>query len=397
RYQDAPVQALRNASRRALENLVELALAEDVAFVLVAGDLYDGNWPDFNTGLFFVHQMARLDRRGIQVYLVRGNHDADSRLTRALPLPPNVRVLSSRRPETITNDALQVAVHGQSFPEAAVTADLSAGYPPPVPGWLNIGLLHTCLTGRDGHADYAPCSLEGLLSKGYDYWALGHVHAREVVHEAPWVVFPGNLQGRHARETGSKGCELVTVDGGRVVSVQHRPVDVIRWHRLELDLSGCATLPAVHERIQHALQEAIRASDGRPAAARLILRGRCEAHGDLLGRPEGVREDIRAMALACHDGELWVEKIRLETAPRVDLAPWAERDDPMGELMRLIDGIERQPGVAADLLESWQELLRKLPPELSESSDDFRLADPLRYRPLLGEVKGTLLSRLLDL
>ena len=100
---------------------------------------------------------------------------------------------------------LGLAVHGQGFAKREVTEDLSSAYPQADPHLFNIGLLHTCLDGKPGHEPYAPCTVDGLRSKGYQYWALGHVHNREVVSQDPWIVFPGNIQGRHARETGSQG------------------------------------------------------------------------------------------------------------------------------------------------------------------------------------------------
>ncbi len=205
RYDGAPVDEIRGATRRALENLVRLATEEHASFVLIAGDVYDGDWKDYNTGLFFVKQMARLKEAGISVYLVAGNHDAASVITKSLRMPDNVAFLSTERPETMLIDRLGIALHGQGFPAREVTEDLSIAYPDAMAGMFNIGLLHTSVDGRSGHEPYAPCTLDGLRSKGYDYWALGHVHAREVLSEDPWIVFPGNMQGRHVRETGPKG------------------------------------------------------------------------------------------------------------------------------------------------------------------------------------------------
>ncbi|MCU0723068.1 MAG: DNA repair exonuclease, partial [Planctomycetes bacterium] len=213
RYETAPAEALRNASRRALENLVRLALDEGAAFVLLAGDLYDGDWRDYNTGLFFTRQVARLREGGVPVFLAAGNHDAHSRITKALRLPDNAHVFSSKKPETRRLEALGVAVHGQSYAAPEVKDNLAAGFPDALPGLFNVGLLHTALDGRPGHAPYAPCTVDQLRSKGYRYWALGHVHQAEEVSRSPHVVFPGCVQGRHARETGPKGCRLVAVDG----------------------------------------------------------------------------------------------------------------------------------------------------------------------------------------
>ncbi|MEA3274470.1 MAG: DNA repair exonuclease, partial [Pseudomonadota bacterium] len=238
-YDGAPVDALRGATRFAFENLVQLALDEAVDFVVIAGDLYDGDWKDFSTGLFFTRQMARLNAGGVPVYLIAGNHDAASVLTRRLTLPDNVHLFSTRTAESKEVPNLPVVVHGRGFPHRAVPENLVPDYPAPVPGVFNIGLLHTSMTGAPGHDTYAPCSLRDLTDKGYDYWALGHVHQPQVLSRDRWVLFPGNLQGRHVRETGPRGCQLVTVsDSMEVVSAEHRHLDVVRWDRVLVDVSA---------------------------------------------------------------------------------------------------------------------------------------------------------------
>lgn len=250
RYEGAPVEQLRGATRRALENLIELAIAEKAAFVLLVGDLYDGDWKDYNTGLFFAAQMAKLREANIHVFLVAGNHDADSQITRHLRLPDNVTMFPTQAPERKVLADFDVALYGQGFHTRAVTKDLSVAYPEPDPTLFNIGLLHTSVDGREGHEPYAPCTVEGLRSKGYDYWALGHVHKREILHEDPWIVFPGNTQGRHVRETGPKGCLLVTVQDGRVLP-EFRGLDMLRWSVCEVDVSGTATAEEALDRVSH--------------------------------------------------------------------------------------------------------------------------------------------------
>ena len=202
---DAPIKLVREASRAAFRNLIDTAINERVAFVLIAGDLYDGDWQDWRTGLFFVEQVSRLAAAGIPLIMVAGNHDAASVITRHLRLPEHVTLFPHDRGGRLLLEEYGVAVHGQSFATRAVTEDLSRNYPDPVPDLFNIGLLHTSLTGRPGHENYAPTTVDVLIAKGYDYWALGHVHAREIIHEDPWIVFPGNLQGRQVRESGPQG------------------------------------------------------------------------------------------------------------------------------------------------------------------------------------------------
>lgn len=278
RYEGAPVEEIRSATRRAFDNLIGLAIDEEVEFVLLAGDLYDGDWKDYNTGLYFVGCMEHLQEAGIRVFMVAGNHDAASQITKHLRLPDNVTMFSTRYPEKIVLDDLNVAIVGQGFATRAVTEDLSQSYPQGDPQLFNIGLLHTCLDGKPGHEPYAPCSVDGLRSKGYQYWALGHVHKREELSQDPWIIFPGNIQGRHIRETGPKGCTLVTVDNGDVVEVEHRDLDVMRWALCELDVTGAETVDDIYSLVRDQLQAGLDDADGRPVAVRLVLQGSCSAH-----------------------------------------------------------------------------------------------------------------------
>jgi len=173
RYEGAPVEGGAGSRRgRRWRNLVRLAVEERVAFVLIVGDLYDGDWRDFNTGLFFAKQTARLRDEGIPVVLIRGNHDAANAMTRDLK-PENVRVLRAEAAETFTLNDLDVAFHGQSFATRAVVDNLARAYPAKVPGAFNIGVLHTALDGREGHERYAPCTVDDLRRLEYGYWGAG--------------------------------------------------------------------------------------------------------------------------------------------------------------------------------------------------------------------------------
>jgi hypothetical protein len=157
---------------------------------------------------------------GIGVYLIYGNHDAASKLIKQIRPPSNVHVFRASEAQTFLDDGLQVAIHGQSFATPEITEDLAAKYPPPMPGFFNIGVLHTNLAGISEHANYAPCSLEALKNKGYQYWALGHVHNRQILCADPYIIYPGNIQGRHGKEQGEKSCELVTVSDAGAISIE---------------------------------------------------------------------------------------------------------------------------------------------------------------------------------
>ncbi len=394
RYEGAPAEQIRGATRRALANLVDLCLEEQADALLIAGDLYDGDWKDYSTALFFAAQMARLREADVPVYLVRGNHDARSEITKHLRLPSNVRGLSTRGPETVRDDRLGLAVHGQGFASRAVSDDLAAAYPDAVAGYFNVGLLHTSLDGREGHDTYAPTTRDVLASKGYDYWALGHVHAREVVARDPWIVFSGNLQGRHARETGAKGASVVDVRDGRVIGVEHRALDVVRWARVEVDAAEAASPDDVVDMVRRALEEACDAADERLLAARVFVRGHTDAHEALEQDRERWEQAIRGQAIDVGGDALWVEKVKIRTAGRLDPIELSSRDDAVGELLRTLHAL-RDGDDDALIATLHPELARlKLPPEAREGDDALRFDRAEVLREALEDVERMLLARL---
>ncbi len=385
---------MRQATRRAFANLVQLALDEQVQFVLIAGDLYDRDWRDYGTGLFFVNQITRLRQANIPAFVIAGNHDAANKMTRTLRLQAGV-MLKSDEPETRLLADLDVAIHGQGFATEAVTEDLSRTYPAARSGCFNIGLLHTCATGRDGHDNYAPCTIDGLVSKGYDYWALGHIHKREILHEEPCIIFPGNVQGRHIGETGPKGCMLVTVHGNHHVETEFRCLDVLRWERCNVDAADAEDPDAVLARVMEKLGESRQASEGRPLALRVEITGPCRAHDLLLANPQKWINEIRSLAVETGAEDLWIEKVKFHTEPASTQVA-VPVDGPFSELIGVIEELCGDSGEARQFHEEFAELFRKLPAELKEGPEALRLDDPLWLRGLLPRVKPLLVSRLLS-
>ena len=389
-YEGAPVAALRGATRLAFENLIDLALDEVVDFLLIAGDLYDGDWKDFSTGLFFTRQMARLKSAGVRVYLISGNHDAASVLTRRLSLPDNVRVFSTRAAESKRDPYLSVVIHGRGFPHRAVPENLVYEFPAPVPGAFNIGLLHTSLTGAPGHDTYAPCTLRDLIQKGYHYWALGHVHQPQVLSRDPWIVFPGNLQGRPIRETGPRGCQLVTVsDALEVVSVESRHLDVVRWECVRVDVSETVDPSEALARVGDGLREALARAEGRLLAARIRLTGASGLHERFKRDLPWVRAECIAQGQIAGGDGVWIEEVEVDTTPLRDPAELAARDDLTRIVLETLavageQGIEL-PGEVVDML-------RVLPAELRRDVEADLAQD--KRSVLLEDVRAILLDAL---
>ena len=298
------------ASRDAFEHLVTRALEEEVAFAVIAGDVFDGDWKDASIGLFFNRQLARLANRGVKIFFLRGNHDADSVVTRSLTWPAGAVEFSTRRAETHRIDDLRVALHGRGFPRREVDENYARAYPDPVAGWFNVGVLHTAC-GRAGHENYAPCTAAELAAQGYDYWALGHVHTFEIVSSDPWIVYPGNLQGRSVRECGEKGAVIVEVADGRVGAVRRVIADRARWADVVIDAMAHEDESSLLGAVEAAVRPHAQLAEGRMLAVRVSFAGAAPLHARLLADPD-LRDKTEAAAQRCGD-EVWLERLRIAT------------------------------------------------------------------------------------
>lgn len=394
-YADAPAKMLRSATRDAFANLVSEAIEQQVDFMVIAGDLYDGGWKDHNTGIYFCREMGRLKKAGIPAYVKFGNHDAESEMTKKLLLPDNVFTFESRKPNTFVIDHLKVALHGRSFKDAATTENLAAGYPAPLPGMFNIGVLHTALGVQSAHANYAPCSIDELHAKGYQYWALGHVHEYQMWRAQSTVVFPGNLQGRHIRETGPRGAVLVTADDTGVQQVDRLFVDVLRWYSMEVDANGCSTLAEVVRAIGKELEALVQNTPANiPSAVRIVVTGKTPAHGELFGMEAQLRAEVLALAAAVGPDRLWIEKVRTSTSAPEESAAIRARGDAIADLQVLLEEAATDPDFLKGLRDDLMGLVSKAPLELQGAVPCFKDIRNAELADLVREVTPGLVSQL---
>ncbi len=371
-----------SATRQAVTLLVSRAVELAVDFVVIAGDIYDGDWKDNKVGLFFNREMGRLQRAGIPVYLIRGNHDAASVITKTITLPDNVQEFATSKPSTFLIDEKKVALHGQGFTDRAAYENLAIGYPSAIAGWYNIGVLHTSMTGREEHEAYAPCSVDDLRSRAYDYWALGHVHEFEIVASDPLVVFPGNLQGRSIREQGAKGAVLVTVDDG-IATVDRLIVDSARFISIGIDVSEGDLDVDVLKRIE---EEAIRLSaefDGRPVAARIRISGACAFYDDLARDRAQWQDEVLAACQRAYS-DIWIEKLELRLSSSVPVAatPFAG--------IELFRALADHGDDAIHVDEILMEILPKMPGGLATNDSPLGLTNV----ELVKEARELLLARM---
>ena len=439
-YEDAPAERIRGASRVALENMVELAIEQAVDLVVIAGDLYDGDWPDQNTGLFFVKQASRLVAAGIPIVVIRGNHDAFNKMTLNLRLPTNPDgseiMLSEREVDyrEFSLGDLAVAVHGRSYRKQHERGDLVKDYPKPHAGMFNLGVLHTGLTGLDGHIAYAPCTPQQLADMEYDYWALGHIHQRgehQVSGAAP-VVFSGNVQGRHIREAGPKGCVIVDIDDRGGCGCTFHPLDVVRWELCSIDAADIKHPEDVAERFEAWLATTLAEVDDRLLVPRVELSGTTPLHGSLMRRFDSIEASLRSVAINTGVGQVWFERLKLRTSlpertreqaggnESVYQGSFASVESVVAELLcqaaptghskpavdgRLFSEQAESDGADSELVEpvsstaSWMEeelssFLQKLPREFDSDDPLVNVRDESNVRSWIEQASAELMGRL---
>jgi DNA repair exonuclease SbcCD nuclease subunit len=338
---------IRSSTFMALERMVELAIAERVNFVVIAGDVYDLEDRSVRAQLRFQRAMERLVAAGIAVYIAHGNHDPLSGKHMQWEPPDGIYVFPGDEVATHAvhdrSGRLLAHVHGISFATPTVTENLSRRFHATDRNVFQIGVLHTNVDGSAEHGNYAPSSRTELITAGIDYWALGHIHVRSILHEAPYIVYPGNTQGRSIRETGAKGCYIVDVEEDRAARMSFRPTDVVRWLQVDVSLEGVQAESEVQERIGREL-EAIRSGvgDGRPAIVRLVLSGRSSLSH--VFRSTTFLEELAAewngdeSLHAESDAEypfVWIESIKPQTSSLIDRERLIEQDSFIGDLLRL--------------------------------------------------------------
>ena len=396
-YEGAPVERIRNATRDAFINLVDTAIERKVEFVIIAGDLYDGNWRDYNTGLFFINQMVRLQKEGIKVFLIRGNHDAASLITKELKLPDNVHEFPTDKPESYLMENLGAAIHGQGFGQRVVEENLAKNYPIRKEGFFNIGVLHTSATGREGYETYAPCSIDDMKAKGYDYWALGHIHIREALHEKdPVILFSGNIQGRHIKETGCKGCTLVEITDGRIESMTHISLDVLRWELCEINAGAMENTDELLDAAREKLVSKYNEVEGRFLAVRFVIYGNTKIHQNLLVNKDEIINNLRSLSLEVGYGDIWVEKVKIKTSNLADIAELKAKHTPVAMIIDYIERIANDEETLLELTSEFIDIERALPAELKSGEGGFRFSDPQEIKSRMKDVEDRILYYLTE-
>ena len=343
------------ATRNALTRIVDLCLAEQVDALLIAGDLYDGDQVSMKTARFLQQELQRLDAAGIRTFIIRGNHDALSRITRELVFPPSVTVFGGKAATTVIDGVLPMAIHGLSFTKPHAPDSLLAQYPAAVPGAFNIGLMHSSLNGSAGHDVYAPCAVVDLHGAGYGYWALGHIHLRAVHQGQATVVMSGMPQGRDIGEAGEKSVTLVTINDAGAVTLDHRVLAPVRFDRVTVDVAAASDWPGLVALLGQGLRDARRTASEDHLVLRPRLTGTTPLAWRILRDMDLLREE--AVSVAEGLGSVWIDKVENVTqGGQVAL--------PDGLTTDLVAGLAQDPAILAAADHAIDDLLKALPKEL---------------------------------
>ena len=348
RQVDGTVASLiKDATFKAFDNVVDLALRHKVDFLLVAGDVYDGSDRSLRAQLKFTDGLKKLAEAGVRSFVCHGNHDPLDGWSAALNWPEGVHIFGSvleSVPLALGGEDV-VVVHGISYPTVQIDEVFGKDFQRQGPYPFQIGLFH-CSVGSDpAHETYAPRTMEELVSADLDYWALGHVHTYRLLKEGdPFIAYPGNTQGLHIREIGPRGCLLVQVDGQGTINARFEPVDAVRWFSIDIQINDLETEGDLIEAMERTCDEIRHEAQGRPAIARITIVGRGLLH-PVLRRPQVVgdlMERLRETGLESTP-PLWIEGIQVQTSTPIDLDARRNSADFLGEVLRLIENSRQNP------------------------------------------------------
>ncbi len=343
---------MREATFKAVEGIVDLCIKREASFLVIAGDIHDAADRSLRALARLRNEFYRLADHDISVFLCHGNHDPLAGWGAKFTWPENVYVFGSDEVEAkpVVEEGLEIArIYGISYDTDHVATNLARTFRKEKDAPWAIGLLHANVGGDTNHMNYAPCTIEDLLQTGMDYWALGHVHTHKILRQAnPVILYPGNPQGRHPRESGPRGCYVVEVNAEERSQVEFVPVDVVRWFDESLSIDGLRDFEELLARFGDRFQDLRRQGEGRGILVRWRLEGRGSLHRKLVrpGRLEDLLATLRDQ-WGTGSGFVWTESLIDLTTRDVDIQTLRQEENLLGDFLRLAG--EHSPSLVEEL------------------------------------------------
>lgn len=403
----------KNAEQKALSRMVDLALEQEVDFIIIAGDLYDLESRSVKASRFFKNQCLRLKKNNVDIYVISGNHDPAGRKNEPFKPAANVKFFSSEEVELqefYKKTELSARILGQSYRQRFEDRSMYNYYTAEDKSVFNIGILHTELNAESRR--YVPVNKSQLLSKDeIHYWALGHIHQQQWLNEKPAVYYPGTIQGREITEVGDKGVILVEVEQNFNYNSSFIPLSELNYKKVVINLNNYKQLERVSDleriikdRFSEIKQKISKKNETRDynlkaAVIRLIVKGRSNIHSYL----ENDREELEADLL----GELrknfgrsfpyiWAESIVFRTSyPLENIDDLKENNTLYKELDSLINDILEEKEPADELLSEWGRIWQG--DQSAENRDNNRFyAESELKKEILDEAERIIISELVE-
>lgn len=359
-------ERLRDASLATFDALVKFAIERDVAFVVFSGDLYDGPNRGLRAQLRFLKGLERLSEHKIASFIVHGNHDPLEGWSAISKWPEHVTVFGSNQVERVevSREGQPLAqVYGISYARREMTENLSERFEwEPGPG-VHVGVLHCNVGSHSEHAPYSPCTIKDLQSRNLDYWALGHIHKRQILSAGkPWIVYPGNFQGLSFKpsEQGEKGVMLVECDGDRVLSADFVAVDQLRFLSSDIDISDMAEVGDLDRVILRHIDRLRAEHAGRDLVVRLNLVGRSGLARDL--KRDGVMNDqLRVLREECESltPMFFIDELSHRVRTPIDYDLLRSRGDLISEIVKTSDRVASDSMQLGAFGDRYLEILRR--------------------------------------
>jgi DNA repair protein SbcD/Mre11 len=376
---------IQESTFSSLSRIIDTAIEEKVDFIVISGDVYDSENRSLRAQIRFRKELERLDSYNIDAFIIFGNHDHASGSWEALTWPKNTHFFSENEVEVKTylkNGEALANIYGFSYPRRAVTKNMTAAYQKREGAKFHIGLLHGSCEGETEHSRYAPFSLSDLLNKEFDYWALGHIHKRQILHQHPPIIYPGNIQGRNRKELGDKGCFLVELseDG---TSVHFRETADIIWESLQLSIENFTSLDSFLTYTIQKIEELRRNKEG--VFLHLEIVGTGDLH-DYFQDYEKLNDFLQTLT----DGEeekenfIWIISTKVKTRKQIDRERLKQQSHFFSDLLALSEDLSQfdeatialmSHPYARKILSTWTEEEKR---ELMKEAESYLLTELLR-------------------
>lgn len=414
-----------NATYKALERIIDVALKYEVDFLVTAGDIYDQKSRSVKANRFLIEQLTRLDDKGIPTFIIYGNHDPLGEREEMIQPPDSVKIFGHEQGEVKkvrnASDDLIARVLGQSYRTESESRTMYKYYTPEDDSVVNIGLLHTGL--NPDNKNYVPCSPSNLKSKDdIHYWALGHIHQQTIYNNSiPWIVHSGTPQGGHIGEAGLKGCLLVEAEPGEIPDVQFIPTSPVVWLTREIKIDeDIEKIPhnltevtnLISEHAEEILTEVPKVPDSLALVSdeniedivegycvRWVLSGRGEIHSLFEEQGAEATEDIEE-GLRKQFGErepfLWTESVETRTAmPITDLDKLVDRDEVVKKVLGLRKELESNEELRSKIVDSFGQIWYVQKDHEDEEDDKFPITDET-FRVILKQAQDLVIEKIIE-